>query len=782
MANENFAPIYSTDNIWRGTEADICLTDELDAMDADIEALQTNKANTNHTHTEYAGLVHDHTNYAEVDHEHFEYATTSEVEALEILIGDTAVADQIATAIVAKADSDHAHTEYAPANHQHENYANTTHEHDGYAPESHIHAQYAEVGHDHDYAAIDHSHNYNELVGAPTTFPANGGNADTVGGKAASEFATATSVAALQGLIGDTPVSTQISEAIEDKADEDHIHALADVTGLTSELGAKYEKPSTGIPKTDLASAVQTSLGKADTAIQSLAGYATEFYVDAKVAAVVDSSPEALNTLNELAAALGDDPNFATTVATQIGTKVDKVEGKGLSTNDYTTIEKTKLAGIAEGANKTIVDTALSSTSTNPVQNKVVNTAISNLISLVGDTAVSTQISSAVANKVDAVSGKGLSTNDYTTAEKTKLSGIATGAEVNQNSFSNIKIGSTTISADSKTDTLSFVAGSNITLTPDATNDQITIAATNTTYSAATTSVAGLMSASDKVKLDGIATGANKITVDSALSSSSTNPVQNNVINTALAGKADSGHTHSAATTSVAGLMSAADKAKLDGIATSANNYSLPAAGSSLGGVKSGGDVTISSGVITVNDDSHAHVISNVDGLQSALDGKAASSHNHGAGNITSGTLSSDRLPTVPIAKGGTGATTVAGALTNLGNIGKVYSTTPSAKSIAKNTLASIATLTLPVGTYIMTANHQWSVDGGSSMCLDRLTKSDDSVVYAIGRGTMVGGGGMCLSAVIDLTAQTTIKYEAYHAYSSAASAEAIKFYAVKIK
>lgn len=60
----------------------------------------------------------------------------------------------------------------------------------------------------------------------------------------------------------------------------------------------------------------------------------------------------------------------------------------------------------------------------------------------------------------------------------------------------------------------------------------------------ASTSTAGLMSASDKTKLDGIATGANKTVVDSALSSTSTNPVQNKVVNTALAGKADSGHTH----------------------------------------------------------------------------------------------------------------------------------------------------------------------------------------------------------------------------------------------
>ena len=50
-----------------------------------------------------------------------------------------------------------------------------------------------------------------------------------------------------------------------------------------------------------------------------------------------------------------------------------------------------------------------------------------------------------------------------------------------------------------------------------------------------------------------------------------------------------------------------------------------------------------------------------------AVSTKADSSHNHAASNITSGTLSSDRLPTVPIAKGGTGATTAAAALTNLG-------------------------------------------------------------------------------------------------------------------
>lgn len=78
--------------------------------------------------------------------------------------------------------------------------------------------------------------------------------------------------------------------------------------------------------------------------------------------------------------------------------KVDKVTGKGLSTNDYTTTEKNKLAGIADGANKTVIDSAMSSTSTNPVQNKVVTAIIDDLSEMVGDKSVATQISEALAS------------------------------------------------------------------------------------------------------------------------------------------------------------------------------------------------------------------------------------------------------------------------------------------------------------------------------------------------------------------------------------------------
>lgn len=119
---------------------------------------------------------------------------------------------------------------------------------------------------------------------------------------------------------------------------------------------------------------------------------------------------------------------------------------------------------------------------------------------------ISTATQTALDSKVDKIAGKGLSTEDYTTTEKNKLAGIETGAEVNvqsdwnaasgdafiankpvisgtntgdQNLFSTIAVsGQSNVVADSTTDTLTLVAGSNITLTTNATNDSITIEAT----------------------------------------------------------------------------------------------------------------------------------------------------------------------------------------------------------------------------------------------------------------------------------------------------------------
>lgn len=65
-------------------------------------------------------------------------------------------------------------------------------------------------------------------------------------------------------------------------------------------------------------------------------------YTDTSVAAVVNSAPETLNTLNELATALGNDENFATTVATQIGEKANTTDLTAHTTNTSNPHEVTK--------------------------------------------------------------------------------------------------------------------------------------------------------------------------------------------------------------------------------------------------------------------------------------------------------------------------------------------------------------------------------------------------------------------------------------------------------
>ena len=77
----------------------------------------------------------------------------------------------------------------------------------------------------------------------------------------------------------------------------------------------------------------------------------------------------------------------------------------------------------------------------------------------------------------------------------------------------------------------------------------------------------GLMSAANYTKLSGIEAGATKTIVDATLDETSTNPVQNKAVKTALDGKAGTAE----ATTGAAGLMSAADKTKLDGVEAGAN-------------------------------------------------------------------------------------------------------------------------------------------------------------------------------------------------------------------
>ena len=127
--------------------------------------------------------------------------------------------------------------------------------------------------------------------------------------------------------------------------------------------------------------------------------------------------------------------------------KVDKEAGKGLSTNDYTTEDKTKLGGIAVGAQvNTIEGVSVNGTAVTPV-NKIADIPVPSAPSPSDTTpamdsgngaagsgtayARGDHVHPSDSTKVDKVAGKGLSTNDYSDADKNKLAGIETGAQAN---------------------------------------------------------------------------------------------------------------------------------------------------------------------------------------------------------------------------------------------------------------------------------------------------------------------------------------------------------------
>ena len=109
-------------------------------------------------------------------------------------------------------------------------------------------------------------------------------------------------------------------------------------------------------------------------------------------------------------------------------------------------------------------------------------------------TTIETNVTNITNNKVDKVDGKQLSTEDYSTAEKTKLAGIAAGAQVNV--ATDLSLGTATTT----TIPLNSSTGTDVTLP------------------AVTTTTAGLMISTDKTKLDGIATNANNYVLPAALS------------------------------------------------------------------------------------------------------------------------------------------------------------------------------------------------------------------------------------------------------------------------
>lgn len=240
-----------------------------------------------------------------------------------------------------------------------------------------------------------------------------------------SDYVTATDLEGkVDKVTGKTLTTNDFTNTLKSNYDAAYTHSTSAHAPADAEKNVivGVQKNGTDVSVNSSTRKVNITVPTKTSDITNDSGFATETYVNTKVAGIVNSAPETLDTLNELAEALGNDPNFATTMATELGNKVDKITGKGLSTNDYTTTEKNKLAGIATNANNYSLPVA--STTLGGVKSGTDITVDKNGNVSVNDDSHNHIISNidglqtALDGKVNTVSGKGLSTNDLTATLK----------------------------------------------------------------------------------------------------------------------------------------------------------------------------------------------------------------------------------------------------------------------------------------------------------------------------------------------------------------------------
>lgn len=185
---------------------------------------------------------------------------------------------------------------------------------------------------------------------------------------------------------------------------------------------------------------------------------------------------------------LNNDSTFQTSV------QVVAAINTAISKSGHASFQKVDAVPKADAAQENILYLVMNTTTKHyDIYAKIKGSSDSYTMELLDDTTVD------LSGKVDKVAGKGLSTNDYTTAEKTKLAGIAEGANKYVHPSYTAKISGlykVTVDATGHVSAVAAVTKGDITA--------LGIPGQDTTYPEATTAKAGLMSAADKSKLDGM--------------------------------------------------------------------------------------------------------------------------------------------------------------------------------------------------------------------------------------------------------------------------------------
>lgn len=209
--------------------------------------------------------------------------------------------------------------------------------------------------------------------------------------------------------------------------------------------------------------------------------------------------------VNGAAQAIGSDKSVNISVPTktsqlnndstfQTSAQVVAAINTAISKSGHASFQKVDAVPKADAAQENILYLVMNTTTKHyDIYAKIKGSSDSYTMELLDDTTVD------LSGKVDKVAGKGLSTNDYTTAEKTKLAGIAEGANKYVHPSYTAKTSGlykVTVDATGHVSAVAAVTKGDITA--------LGIPGQDTTYPEATTAKAGLMSAADKSKLDGM--------------------------------------------------------------------------------------------------------------------------------------------------------------------------------------------------------------------------------------------------------------------------------------
>jgi hypothetical protein len=217
----------------------------------------------------------------------------------------------------------------------------------------------------------------------------------------------------------------------------------------TAKSAAEATASADATSKANAAQAAAISAAATDATTKSAAALASaNTYTDGAVSALVDSAPALLDTLNELAAAIGDDANFATTLSTSVGTKVSKA-GDTMSGN--LALGGNKVTGLgaptdsADAATKSYVDT----------QNTNQSTTLTTAIATAKSEAISAAASDAT-TKAD--SAQTTAQSSATSALNAVKDGTTPFTAVNVNDVAIVKAATTTVSSAGTVNALTWAA------------------------------------------------------------------------------------------------------------------------------------------------------------------------------------------------------------------------------------------------------------------------------------------------------------------------------------